>query len=154
MSDGWGAVQEGGWTAPLHWRRVESGWEQMGLGGLAPVDGDAPVRHLSWYEADAYARWAGARLPTEFELEAGQDRVDEMTGHVWQWSNSAYLPYPGFRPVEGAIGEYNGKFMINQMVLRGGSMATPPGHVRISYRNFFPPSTRWQFAGLRLARDL
>ncbi len=154
MSDGWAAVQEGGWTSPLHWRRQDDAWQQMGLGGVAPLDADAPVRHISWYEADAYARWKGVRLPTEFELEAGAGRVSEFDGHAWQWSNSAYLPYPGFRPVEGAIGEYNGKFMINQMVLRGSSLATPPGHARTSYRNFFPPHTRWQFAGVRLARDL
>lgn len=154
MSDGWAAAQAGGWTAPLHWRRMEDAWQQMGLGGLSPLDPQAPVRHLSWYEADAYARWAGARLPTEFELEAHPANGAEFDGHVWQWSNSAYLPYPGFRPAEGAVGEYNGKFMINQMVLRGSSLATPPGHARATYRNFFPPSARWQFTGLRLARDV
>ena len=154
MSDGWTAAQEGGWTAPLHWRRQEGGWQQMGLGGLVALDPEAPVRHVSWYESDAYARWCGKRLPTEFELEAGGASLGEFDGHVWQWSNSAYLPYPGFQPVEGAIGEYNGKFMINQMVLRGSSLATPPGHARASYRNFFPPHTRWQFAGVRLARNV
>ena len=154
MSDGWAAIQAGAWTAPLHWRRGEDIWQQMGPGGLTPLDPDAAVRHVSWYEADAYARWAGARLPTEFELEAHPSGTCEFDGHVWQWSNSAYLPYPGFRPVQGAVGEYNGKFMINQMVLRGSSLATPPGHARPTYRNFFPPSARWQFTGLRLARDL
>jgi len=125
----------------------------MGLGGLAPLDLDTPVRHVSWYEADAYARWAGARLPTEAELETAPG-LPELFGHVWQWTNSAYLAYPGFRPPEGAIGEYNGKFMIGQMVLRGSSFATSPAHGRASYRNFFHPEKRWQVTGLRLARDL
>ncbi len=154
MSDGWSTVQAEGWTAPLHWRREDDTWQQMGPGGLASLNSDAPVRHVSWYEADAFARWAGARLPTEFELEAHPLGTRELHGHVWQWSNSAYLPYPGFRPAEGAVGEYNGKFMINQMVLRGSSLATPPGHARGTYRNFFPPSARWQFTGLRLAREV
>ena len=150
MSDGWATVQAKGWTAPLHWRDDGT---QMGLSGPAPIDPDAPVRHISWYEADAFARWAGARLPTEFEWEAAAPDLAEATGHVWQWTDSAYRPYPGYRPPPGAVGEYNGKFMINQMVLRGGSMATPPGHARLPYRNFFHPDKRWQFAGLRLARD-
>jgi formylglycine-generating enzyme required for sulfatase activity len=113
------------------------------------------VRHISWYEADAFARWAGARLPTEFEWEAASQSAGllERDNQAWQWTGSAYLPYPGFRAVEGAIGEYNGKFMINQMVLRGGSMATPPGHTRTTYRNFFHPDRRWQFTGLRLATE-
>ena len=154
MSDGWTTVQASGWATPLHWREGEGGWEQVGLGGLAPLDPEAPVRHVSWYEADAFARWAGARLPTEFEMEAADRRaIHELEGHAWQWTASAYLPYPGFRPVEGAIGEYNGKFMINQMVLRGGSLATSPGHLRRSYRNFFHPDKRWQFTGVRLAQD-
>ena len=155
MSEGWAAAGEQGWQAPLHWRQQDGAWRQFGPGGEAPLDPDAPVRHVSWYEADAFARWAGARLPTEFEWEAARAHPDllEADGHVWQWTNSAYLPYPGFRPVPGAIGEYNGKFMINQMVLRGSSEATPPGHSRASYRNFFHPDRRWQFSGLRLAKD-
>ncbi len=155
MSEGWAAVLEQDWQAPLHWRQQDGAWRQFGPGGEAALDPDAPVRHISWYEADAFARWAGARLPTEFEWEAASRHPDllEADGHVWQWTNSAYLPYPGFRPVPGAIGEYNGKFMINQMVLRGSSEATPPGHARASYRNFFHPDRRWQFSGLRLAQD-
>jgi ergothioneine biosynthesis protein EgtB len=155
MSDGWAAVQSNGWSAPEHWRNHDGAWLQMGPGGLAPLDPAAPVRHVSWYEADAFARWSGARLPTEFEWEAASDHPDmrELTGHVWQWTDSAYRPYPGYRPAPGAVGEYNGKFMINQMVLRGSSLATPPGHTRATYRNFFHPDKRWQFTGLRLARD-
>jgi ergothioneine biosynthesis protein EgtB len=149
-------VQEQGWTAPLHWRETGEGWRQFGPGGLAPLDPAAPVRHVSWYEADAFARWAGARLPTEFEFEHAAAIADlhEVVGHVWQWTDSAYRPYPGFAPVPGAIGEYNGKFMINTMVLRGGSLATPPGHARATYRNFFHPDRRWQFTGLRLAQEV
>ena len=155
MSDGWATVQANGWNAPLYWRETDSGWHQVGPGGLAPLDLDAPVRHVSWYEADAYARWAEARLPTEFEMEAAAMCVElhELDTYAWQWTASAYLPYPGFRAAEGAIGEYNGKFMINQMVLRGGSIATPPGHARPTYRNFFQPDKRWQFTGVRLAQD-
>ncbi len=158
MADGWDCVRAQGWDAPLHWRQTDGGWEQMTPGGLQPIDPEAPVRHLSWYEADAFARWSGARLPTEAELEVALTMpqtggMAELTGHVWQWTGSAYLPYPGFRTPPGAVGEYNGKFMINQMVLRGGSSATPPGHTRPSYRNFFPPDKRWQFTGLRLAQD-
>ena len=156
MSDGWARASAEGWTAPLHWRERDGAWWQIGLGGIAPLDPAAPVRHISWYEADAFARWAGARLPTEAEWEAAATRADFAEAHdqCWQWTGSAYLPYPGYRPEAGAVGEYNGKFMIGQMVLRGGSLATPPGHARPSYRNFFHPEKRWQFSGLRLARDL
>ncbi len=156
MSDGWARVQEAGWSSPLYWQQTDSGWQQMTPGGLRPLDPDAPVRHVSWYEADAFARWAGARLPTETEWEAAADHpeVHERFGYVWQWTASAYGAYPGYHPAEGAIGEYNGKFMANQMVLRGGSAVTPPGHARSTYRNFFHPDRRWQFSGLRLARDL
>ncbi len=155
MSEGWAAAQADGWSAPLYWRERDGGWLQFGPGGDASLEPAAPVRHICWYEADAFARWAGARLPTEFEWEiaAADDRLAEMSDQVWQWTGSAYLPYPGFRAPPGAIGEYNGKFMINQMVLRGGSMATPPSHARPTYRNFFHPDRRWQFTGLRLARD-
>jgi ergothioneine biosynthesis protein EgtB len=156
MSDGWACAQANGWSTPLYWREGDDGWRQMGLRGLAPLDADAPVRHISWYEADAFARWAGARLPTEAEWEvaSGGKEIDELDSHVWQWTCSAYSPYPGYRPVAGAVGEYNGKFMINQMVLRGGSLATPANHTRRSYRNFFHPDKRWQFSGVRLARDI
>ena len=156
MSDGWATAQQEGWSTPLHWRDVDSAWFQAGPGGLLPLNLDAPVRHISWYEADAFARWSGARLPTEFEWEAAaaDPSIFERTGHVWQWTESAYRPYPGYRAAPGAIGEYNGKFMMNQMVLRGGSLATPAGHARPTYRNFFHPDKRWQFSGLRLAKDL
>ena len=153
MAEGWDQVQQNSWEAPLYWRLADDGWKQFGPGGEAALDPAAPVRHISWYEADAYARWASARLPTEAELEAGCASIAEFTGYVWQWTSSAYRPYPGFRAAPGAVGEYNGKFMINQMVLRGGSLATPQGHTRPSYRNFFHPDRRWQFTGLRLAQD-
>ena len=153
MAEGWDRVRQDGWNAPLYWRSTDEGWRQFGPGGETALVEDAPVRHISWYEADAFARWCGARLPTEAELETGHGQLAEFTGHVWQWTASAYLPYPGFRPVAGAVGEYNGKFMINQMILRGGSAATPPGHARSTYRNFFHPDQRWQFTGLRLAKD-
>jgi ergothioneine biosynthesis protein EgtB len=156
MSDGWAACQAEGWEAPLYWQPDGEGWRQFSLAGLRPVDPAAPVRHISWYEAEAFARWAGRRLPTEAEWEAaaGLPGFQDAGGLAWQWTGSAYRPYPGFRPWEGAVGEYNGKFMVGQMVLRGGSLATPPGHARRSYRNFFPPGARWQFAGLRLAEDV
>jgi ergothioneine biosynthesis protein EgtB len=155
MSDGWAKRQAEGWSAPLYWIERDGAWWQMGLGGPAALQPDAPVRHVSWYEADAFARWTGARLPTEVEWEAAapHPELHEMTGYLWQWTASPYAPYPGYRPVAGAVGEYNGKFMVNQMVLRGSSLATPPGHARSSYRNFFHPDKRWQFSGLRLARD-
>jgi ergothioneine biosynthesis protein EgtB len=173
LSDGWRTAQERGWYAPLYWERVDGDWSRYTLAGLAPVDADAPVAHVSYYEADAYARWRGARLPTEQEWEhaAGEETVPgtllaemphepaaargrglvQMTGDVWEWTASAYLPYPGFRPPDGALGEYNAKFMVNQMVLRGGSCATPRSHIRRTYRNFFAPDARWQFSGVRLA---
>jgi ergothioneine biosynthesis protein EgtB len=151
LSDGWAAVQAQGWTAPLYWR--EDG-RQFTLHGLQPRAADEPVRHLSFYEAAAYAEWAGARLPTEFEWEDAATHVDQAHGVAWQWTRSSYDPYPRYRPWAGAVGEYNGKFMVGQIVLRGSSSATPAGHARDTYRNFFPPSARWQFSGLRLARDL
>jgi ergothioneine biosynthesis protein EgtB len=161
LSDGWAAVQQQGWTAPAYWlapgdpRAPSDGWQVFGLEGVRPLDAAAPVTQLSFYEAAAYAEWAGARLPTEFEWEAGAGLagIGQLSGHAWQWTRSSYDPYPGFRPFAGAVGEYNGKFMVGQLVLRGGSLATPPGHSRLSYRNFFPPGARWQFSGLRLARD-
>ena len=155
MSDGWAAREAEGWDAPLYWREEGGAWQEFTLAGLRPLDEGAPVRHVSWYEADAFARWSGRRLPTEQEWEAaaGLPGFHDADGVVWQWTGSAYRPYPGFRPWEGAVGEYNGKFMVNQMVLRGGSLATPPGHARRSYRNFFGPDKQWQFAGVRLAED-
>jgi ergothioneine biosynthesis protein EgtB len=155
MSDGWAVRQAENWETPLYWERRDGAWMQFGLGGLKPLDPALPVRHVSWYEADAFARWAGKRLPTEQEWEAAATLPGfrDAEGVAWQWTGSAYRPYPGFRPWAGAVGEYNGKFMINQMVLRGGSLATPAGHARPSYRNFFPPGARWQFSSLRLAED-
>lgn len=157
LSDGWATVQVEGWTAPLYWRREADGWSTMTLAGRRPVDPAASVRHVSFYEADAFARWAGRRLPTEAEWEhAVRDQPDALSNafdEVWQWTASAYAPYPGFRPTEGTASEYNGKFMANQMVLRGSSFATPEGHARVTYRNFFYPHQRWAFAGVRLAGD-
>lgn len=148
-SDGWDWVNENAIDAPLYWHR-DDGWLHFTLAGLRPLPMDAPVCHVSFYEAAAFAEWRGARLPTEFEWETASDRFD--WGRRWEWTNSAYLPYPGFKKAAGAVGEYNGKFMINQMVLRGASVATPAGHSRPTYRNFFNPHLRWQFTGIRLAR--
>lgn len=179
LADGWSTVKERGWTAPGYWEQVDGGWHQMTLNGLLPVELDAPVSHVSYYEADAFARFAGKRLPTEFEWEHASEGVAlegntlgsgalgprpaepgstssvprQMLGDVWEWTASAYLPYPGYRPPAGAVGEYNGKFMCSQHVLRGASCVTPDGHTRRTYRNFFYPGQRWQFMGLRLAED-
>jgi ergothioneine biosynthesis protein EgtB len=175
LSDGWAMVQNEQWEAPLYWMRPDADtWHVFTLGGPKPIDPAEPVCHVSYYEADAFAHWSGARLPSEVEWEtaaAGHevcgrfldpavlhpmpaDGATALFGDVWEWTSSAYLPYPGFTPATGAVGEYNGKFMVNQHVLRGGCCATPPGHTRATYRNFFPPASRWPFTGLRLARDL
>lgn len=162
LSDGWAAVQAQAWAAPAYWlapgdrRAPADHWQVFGPAGVQALDPAAPVAQLSFYEAAAYADWAGARLPTEFEWEAMADApgISQMTGHVWQWTRSSYDPYPGFQPLGGAVSEYNGKFMVGQLVLRGGSAFTPPGHARRTYRNFFPPAARWQYSGLRLAKDL
>jgi len=153
LSDGWATAEAEGWNAPGYWRKVDGVWLQFTLAGLKPVEPDAPVCHVSYYEAEAFARWAGKDLPSEAEWEvAARARLlDDAFGIVWQWTRSAYSAYPGFRAASGALGEYNGKFMINQMVLRGSSHATPMGHARASYRNFFYPPARWQFSGVRLA---
>jgi ergothioneine biosynthesis protein EgtB len=153
LSDGWAAVQAEGWLAPGYWRAHEGQWFSMTLAGRKPVDPAAPVMHVSYYEADAFARFAGKHLPSEAEWEvaARAGLLADAFGIAWQWTRSGYLPYPGYRAAEGALGEYNGKFMVNQMVLRGSSLATPAGHERVSYRNFFYPPSRWQFSGLRLA---
>ena len=177
LSEGWLAARERGWQAPLYWEEIDGAWWLYTLSGLAPLPEYAPVAHVSYFEADAYARWRGARLPTEHEWECAAeaeavegnlqeaaryepapsavppDQLAQLFGDVWEWTGSAYAPYPGFRPLGGTLGEYNGKFMVNQMVLRGGSCATPRSHLRASYRNFFPPDARWQFSGVRLAGD-
>lgn len=154
LSDGWDLVCAEQWGAPLYWQYQDDSWQVFTLHGRQPLENNATLTHISFYEADAYARWANARLPAEAEWEHASTQSPSLHGlfdEVWQWCNSAYLPYPGFRPANGAVGEYNGKFMINQMVLRGGSLATPAGHSRASYRNFFPAWARWQFSGVRLA---
>jgi ergothioneine biosynthesis protein EgtB len=153
LSDGWAKVEAEGWDAPGYWQRVDGAWSSLTLGGLRPIEPQRPVCHVSYYEADAFARWAGKHLPTEAEWEvaARSGALDDAFGVAWQWTRSAYAPYPNYRAAEGGLGEYNGKFMVNQMVLRGSSLATPEGHTRPSYRNFFYPPARWQFSGLRLA---
>jgi ergothioneine biosynthesis protein EgtB len=153
LMDGFAAASNEQWQAPFYWREVDGEWQVMTLAGLQPVDPSAPVCHVSYYEADAFARWSGKHLPTEMEWEvaARGNLLNDAFGIVWQWTRSAYSPYPGYRAIEGALGEYNGKFMVNQLVLRGSSLATPEGHSRTTYRNFFYPHHRWQFTGLRLA---
>jgi ergothioneine biosynthesis protein EgtB len=152
LSDGLAKVEAEGWNAPGYWRQIDGAWFSMTLAGLKLIDPAAPVLHISYYEADAFARWSGKHLPSEAEWEvaAGAGLLADAFGVAWQWTRSAYLAYPAYRAPDGAIGEYNGKFMINQMVLRGSSLATPAGHARVSYRNFFHPPARWQFSGLRL----
>ena len=178
LSDGWATVNREGWKAPLYWEQHDGQWLAMSLEGLHAIERSAPICHVSYFEADAFARWAGKRLPTEFEweraarelpvtgntletrafrtvpAEATNGQPRQMFGDVWEWTQSAYMPYPGYRPPAGALGEYNGKFMVSQQVLRGASCATPPGHTRATYRNFFYPHQRWQFMGLRLASEL
>lgn len=157
LSEGWEFCAANNITHPFYWRNMPGGWQAFGLAGLQPLPADAPVLHLSYFEAAAFAQWAGARLPTETEWEHAARQMPDLPqlfGTAWQWTSSAYSPYPGFYAAEGAVGEYNGKFMVNQYVLRGGSSATPDGHSRPSYRNFFPASARWQFSGLRLAKHI
>jgi len=153
LMDGFATVAKDDWQAPGHWHNVDGEWHMMTLAGLQPVDPNAPVCHVSYYEADAFARWSGKHLPTEMEWEVAVrgNLLNDAFGIVWQWTRSTYSPYPGYRAIEGALGEYNGKFMVNQLVLRGSSLVTPAGHSRITYRNFFYPHHRWQFTGLRLA---
>ncbi len=177
LSEGWTTVMAQGWAAPLYWEKIDGRWRHMTLAGLRPVDENEPVCHVSYFEADAYARWRGHRLPTEAEWEvaaagrplagnfydngllhpaaapADAPAPSQLFGDVWEWTQSPYTAYPGFRTAPGAVGEYNGKFMCNQFVLRGGSCATSADHIRLSYRNFFPPHARWQFSGIRLAQD-
>ena len=150
LSDGWAWVKANAIQAPLYWYKIDGQWHSYTFDGLQPVSPNEPVCHVSHYEADAYARWCGQRLPTEFEWEAANERFE--WGLRWEWTGSAYLPYPGFKTAEGAVGEYNGKFMSSQMVLRGASVATPDGHARPTYRNFFQPDKRWQYTGIRLAK--
>ena len=153
LMDGFATATNEQWQAPGHWRQIDGTWHVMTLAGLKPIDPQSPVCHVSYYEADAFARWTGKHLPTEMEWEVASraGHLNDAFGIVWQWTRSAYAPYPGYRAIEGALGEYNGKFMVNQLVLRGSSLATPGGHSRITYRNFFYPHHRWQFTGLRLA---
>ncbi len=153
LSAGWECVNKRGWQAPLYWENDGSAWNLFSLSGVTPVDPNEPVCHVSFFEAAAYAKWAGKRLPREQEWEAAA-RALEGAGQVWEWTASPYVAYPGYREPSGAIGEYNGKFMSNQMVLRGGCIATPRNHIRTTYRNFFPPDARWMFGGIRLAEDL
>jgi ergothioneine biosynthesis protein EgtB len=179
LSEGWETVRTQLWDAPLYWERRGDGWWNYTCAGMRTVDLNEPVCHVSYFEADAFARWAEARLPTEAEWEIAASQVgiegnflergtfhpvatsedglamkpEQMFGDVWEWTQSAYSAYPGFKPAAGALGEYNGKFMCNQYVLRGGSCATPQSHIRASYRNFFPAHARWQFSGIRLAKD-
>lgn len=171
LSDGWATVQEQGWDAPMYWDHCDSGWSVYTLQGSRPIDPNEPVVNVSYYEADAYARWAGHRLPREAEWEviaaehtpsstfalhprpAKHSGMSQLFGHAWQWTASAYTAYPGFEVAEGAVGEYNGKFMVNQQVLRGSASITADGHARATYRNFFPAGARWAFAGVRLASD-
>ena len=158
LSDGWATLHQQGWDSPAYWTVGSTGWTIYTLTGEADLDPAAPVRHVSYYEADAYARWAGARLPTEAEWEHAArhsgNAFSNLDTEVWQWTRSAYAPYAGFSPTEGTASEYNGKFMVNQMILRGGSFATPRDHLRPTYRNFYYPSQRWAFCGLRLAHDI
>jgi ergothioneine biosynthesis protein EgtB len=149
-AEGWDWVKNQGTGAPLYWHFIDGGWYQYTMAGLRPLDPEQPVCHINYYEAAAFAAWKGCRLPTEWEWEAASGRLG--WGKRWEWTESAYLPYPGFKKAAGAIGEYNGKFMVSQMVLRGASVATPAGHSRPTYRNFFHPPLRWQFTGIRLAR--
>ncbi len=156
LAEGWDWVQANGLTKPIYWQRGDKGWQEFTLHGLQPLNPQRPAMHLSLFEADAYARWCGARLPTEAEWEhaaADGHGLEQLYGCCWQWTSSSYAPYPGYRTAAGAIGEYNGKFMSNQYVLRGSSCATPAGHARRSYRNFFPAGARWQFTGIRLAKS-
>jgi ergothioneine biosynthesis protein EgtB len=179
LSLGWDAVSQRGWEAPLYWERIDGAWHTFTLHGMAPIEPNTPICHVSFFEAEAFARWAGARLPTEAEWETASSHASregnflesgalhplaqrgetpgrvpaQMFGDAWEWTRSDYAPYPGYRPAPGAVGEYNGKFMCSQYVLRGGSCATPGSHIRPTYRNFFSPDARWQFSGVRLARD-
>ncbi len=153
LSAGWDWVNQRGWDAPLYWQKEGAAWHVFTLSGLKPVEESDPVCHVSGFEAAAFAKWSGKRLPREQEWEAGAEALDGA-GQVWEWTASPYVAYPGYREPPGAIGEYNGKFMANQMVLRGGCVATPHDHIRKTYRNFFPPDARWMFGGIRLAEDL